>query len=50
MVQIGWMVTGWRMEYEWGEGIDGKRLKFDKGDRDDRGDLRNMVLLVVLSL
>jgi len=44
------MVVEWRMEYKWGEGIDRKRLKFNEGDRDNRGELRNMVLLVVLSL
>ena len=44
------MVIVWRMEYEWGEGINRERLKFDKGGRDDRGELRNKVLLLVLSL
>jgi len=38
------------MEYEWCKGIDRERLKFDEGIRDDRGELINMVLLVVLSL
>jgi len=44
------MVVRWRMEYERGEGIDRERLKFNKGNRDDRGELRNMVLLVVFGL
>jgi len=36
------------MEYEWGKGNNRERLKFDKGDKDDRGELRNMVLVVVV--
>jgi len=48
MVQIIWMVVGWRMEYEWDEGNDRERLNFDMGNKDDRGELRNLVLLLVI--
>ena len=33
------------MEYEWGEGNDEERLKFDEGDKDNGGELANLVLV-----
>jgi len=42
------MVIGWNMEYELGEGNDEERLRFDEGDKDDRGELANQVLVLVI--
>jgi len=47
-VQIIWMVDGWRKEYNWNEGNDEERLKYDESDRDNRGELANLLLLLLL--
>jgi len=48
MVQILQMVIGWSMEYEWDEGNNGERLNFDEDNKDDNGELANLVLWFVM--